>query len=274
MKSLFIIPTYPPHFNFVYELIKSFEEHDLNADLLFVFTNENEKQQFANEKYKSIVLPEKYQHIDFHKGLIHLKKFYGLYESIKMNYRYAAVIDSESRFIKSIDTFQCMKDFCNRKEIHATPVNNPFITRLTVSPFKFFNADDEKRLRIITNNGINYFWFNNLPIYDLNVVNDFFNFLSLDRYISISTDFDFDYTTYIYYALLYHDYKLMLLPENLCISGNDGSSIMEFIGFYSKQIDDRKSQEIVNFIKPYWLCNGVSAKHSNIFITFHHDRKY
>jgi len=274
MKSLFIIPTHLPHFNYIYELIKSFEEYDLNADLLFVFTNENEKSQFLNTKYQSVVLPEKYHHIDFYKGLIHLKKFYGLYESIKMGYKYAAVIDSESRFIKSINTFECMENFCNEKIVYATPVRNPNITRLTVSPFKFFNNEEKIKLSNITDNGINYFWFNNLPIYDLKVVDDFFNYISLDRYISISTDFDFDYTTYMYYALLYHDYKLTVLPHELCISGDDGCSIMEHIGFYNKRIDKNKEQKVIDFIKPYWICNGASTNHPNIFMTYHHDRNW
>lgn len=274
MKSIFIVPTHPPHFHFANELIESFESHNLNSDLMFVFSNEEEKDLFSNKKYKSVVLDKKYSHIDFKKGIIHLKKFYGLTESIKMNYDYASVIDSECRFIKSIDTHKCMKNFCEEKTVCATPVNNPFITRLTVSPFKFFNEEEKQKLIEITNSGISYFWFNNIPIYDLEITKKFFEFLSLDRYISISTDFDFDYVTYMYYALLYHNYNIKMLPENLCISGNDGSSIIEFIGFHNRFVDINTEQEIVNFIKPYWMCKGTKVSHDNVFLQFHRDRKY
>jgi hypothetical protein len=106
------------------------------------------------------------------------------------------------------------------------------------------------------------------------VVTEFFNYISLDRYISISTDFDFDYNVYMYYALLYHDYKLTVLPHELCISGDDGCSIMEHIGFYNKRVDKNMEQKVIDFIKPYWVCNGTSANHSNVFMTYNHDRQY
>ena len=54
-KIVFLIPTYPPHFFFANNLLKSFYKNKLNeqADIYFVFTNEDEASQFKTKyKYK------------------------------------------------------------------------------------------------------------------------------------------------------------------------------------------------------------------------------
>jgi hypothetical protein len=44
----FIIPTYPPRYEYAKNLLKSFKEQkfDKQADLWFCFTNKTEKEQF------------------------------------------------------------------------------------------------------------------------------------------------------------------------------------------------------------------------------------
>jgi len=271
-KSIIIIPTHPPHYHFIEEFIKSYKQYDINADLMFVFSNESDRLLFNNEDYINVVLPEEFSHIDFHKGIIHLKKFFGLQESIKLGYDFAGVVDSETRVIKSVDANVLFENFCRDKIVHGTICDNHFITRLTISPFKFFNEEEVVRLKQITNNGLVFFWFTNIPIYDLSIFKLFNERISLSDYCAISSDFDFDYTVFMYYALLYHDYKLEVVPEHLSISGNDGSSIMEYIGFYPSSVDENVSQSILDYIKPYWICDGAKGMRDDIFMKFHYDR--
>ena len=272
-KSIIIVPTYPPHYPFIEELIKSYEQYDINADLMFVFSNESDRLSFNNENYINVVLPDEFSHIDFHRGIIHLKKFFGLQESIKLGYNFAGVVDSETRVIKSIDANVLFENFCRDKLVYGTICDNPWITRLTVSPFKFFNEEEVVRLKEITNNGLIYFWCSNIPIYDLSIFKLFNERISLSDYCSISSDFDFDYTVFMYYALLYHDYRLEVVPKHLSISGNDGSSIIEYLGFYPSSIPENISQEVLDYIKPFWINHGTKGMRDDIFLKFNYDRQ-
>ena len=58
-KVAFIIPTYPPHFNFAKNFLDTFRKNYLNlqADLFFIFSNESEAQEFGEYEYK-IILPD------------------------------------------------------------------------------------------------------------------------------------------------------------------------------------------------------------------------
>ncbi len=58
-KIAFLVPTYPPHFWRARDLVKSFKKHKLNkqADLWFVFTNDDEAKQFGRWDDK-VMMPE------------------------------------------------------------------------------------------------------------------------------------------------------------------------------------------------------------------------
>ena len=58
-KVAFIIPTYPPHFNYAKNFLDTFRKNYLNlqADLFFIFSNESEAQEFGEYEYK-IILPD------------------------------------------------------------------------------------------------------------------------------------------------------------------------------------------------------------------------
>lgn len=98
-KVAFIIPTYPPHFNYAKNFLDTFRKNYLNlqADLFFIFSNESEAQEFGEYEYK-IILPDELRIFE-NGGIINIKKFFAL-KSLQNQYDYYIVLDSESEIIK------------------------------------------------------------------------------------------------------------------------------------------------------------------------------
>jgi hypothetical protein len=272
MKALYVIPIYPPHYHFAYKLIESFKKYELNADLMFVFTTESDKNAFENNEYLSMVLPNEHQRIDRSTTLISLKKYCGLLEAKKLGYKYAAAIDSESQFVKSVDSYACMEKYCTDKFVVSSPTYNSQTTHIVQSPFKFFDAQEVSRLMEITK-GNQYFWFNNMCIYDLDAFEQFIQKVPLIDFINKGFWMDFEYIIYMYYCFLYQGYNIVYLPPELDISQQGGGlSIMEFIGNNRQGVDTEAAQRAVDFIKPYWLPHAAPASHENVFLIYHYDR--
>ena len=75
-KIAFIIPTYPPHFNYAKNFLETFRKNSLNlqADLFFIFSDESEAQEFGEYEYK-IILPDELRIFE-NGGIINIKKFF------------------------------------------------------------------------------------------------------------------------------------------------------------------------------------------------------
>ena len=108
IKACFLCPIYDSnsHFDFGYGLIDSLIINHITTELVFVFSNNEQKEKFEKEaflrfKYQvaSIVLPKE---LEQYKSKVTVKKFYGLKELMN-DYDYIACIDCETKFIKNAD---------------------------------------------------------------------------------------------------------------------------------------------------------------------------
>ena len=122
-KIAFIIPTYPPHFNYAKNFLDTFRKNYLNlqADLFFIFSDESEAQEFGEYEYK-IILPDELRIFE-NGGIINIKKFFAL-KSLQNQYDYYIVLDSESEIIKNVDLYSICNSIYETKKLYGNTVWN------------------------------------------------------------------------------------------------------------------------------------------------------
>ena len=201
-KITFLIPTYPPHFKYAKDLLTSFYKNNLDkqADLFFIFTDEKEKVEFG-ECYSYIILPKELRVFE-NKGIINIKKFYGI-SQLKDRYNYIIILDDESKFIKNINLEKLCNNYFKNKILYGNNCSDPCNCASIV----------HSRLdAIFPNNNIDknlYLWFNQLCIYKSDTIDDFFNKINYKEIIKKISYHDFDYYIYMYYLILYQGFSIV-----------------------------------------------------------------
>jgi len=115
------------------------------------------------------------------------KKYFALH-LLKNQYSYCATIDSEIEFVNTNNILCKFESFCNNKKIIGSSINtNDFRHTLIKDinlPSAIFYKDTEyyDKLTDITNNFNIYFWFSDIPIYDMSYITDFFEFIGFNDY--------------------------------------------------------------------------------------------
>ena len=223
-KICFLIPVYPPHFDYLDNLISSFTKYNYQkqADIYIVFTNEEEKESYKNNQVNSIVLPSKYR-IFKNKGIINIKKLWGLYELKDSQYDYILVLDAEALIIKEVNLNTLFNQFYNKKILWGNQVTSgglPRVNKIRNSCKRFFKDKDKLNTNL-------YLWFNQPCIYKVKYLIDFFNKINFINNIKNLTWNDFDYYIYMYYLILYHDFQVkdLELISNYGVCESDTSLI-------------------------------------------------
>lgn len=209
-KICFIMPIYPPHFEYANAFIRSFFHFsfDLQADLIFVFTSKSEARIFRHTNfkgyYKSLILP-KYLSVSRDEGIINIKKFYAL-KKLHNIYEWLIIVDSESEMIKHVSLENLCKDFYAKKCLYgnatiwdASKVKNE--SKKFFAPFI--------RTKVIPNDNL-YFWFNQPCIYKGAFIEEFFRATNLNRLSDLLNlnFYCFDFYIYGYFLLLYKDFRI------------------------------------------------------------------
>lgn len=255
----FLVPVYPPHFKYAKSLEESFKLHqfDKQADLWFIFTDETEKEKFGYyDNY--IILPEHLRNFR-NNGIINIKKFYGLYR-LKDKYEYIIVLDSESLFVRNINLESICNDFWNKKVLYGNKVlseGKERTTTIQVSCRSYFNNNHN-----IKNDDL-YLWFNQPCIYKTDTLDDFFRLISYKEKASAFSWHDFDYYIYMYYLLLYKNFRI----EDLEIESNYGvcEASLDYIFFKSNKYEQCD----------IYMCSQATFKkfdNLKLFIICHIDR--
>jgi len=207
------MPIYPPHFGYANEFISSFfkYEFDKQADLIFVFTDEKEREEFKNTNfkgyYKSLVLPE-FLRVSKGQGIINIKKFFALL-SLKDEYEYSLIVDSESEFCKNVDLLSLFNEFYAKKILYGNETRGDASAIKNTSK-KFF---EEKFLNQSFENEELYLWFNQPCIYKNSFLEEFFKAIKMNSFkdlLSLSWH-SFDYYVYMYFLIFYKEFKIVNL---------------------------------------------------------------
>lgn len=281
-KTVFIVPTYSSHFQKSYELEKSFLDYDVNADLLFVLTNQHEYEIFNLKNSQKMFLEENFAKGVDSRGIITIKKLKGVEFASQEGYEYAIVMDCESTFTKKYDAYQAAKYLSDRKKIYSTTTNHHILIEINTRGADFFNEEDKNKLKILTKNFTEFFWFNDIAFYDLSNTKKFFETVygedKLNNFYSKMSSAHFDHIIYVYYCLLYENYQLINLNEKISLPIDPFShfhlSALESIGDRSTRdrVTDENAKKLLQEINPFWLPYGTKLTTDNSFILFHQDR--
>ena len=211
-KTTTIIPIYQPHFGYGINLLDSFREHS-SDDIFFVFSNSEEARVFStltDKKYDSIILD---QELVNSGSIITVKKLFGLKEIFE-RYDYIGVLDSEIKFVRNIDTDIVYKEIFDSKILK---VNNSLkggeVIKNTAEKMKLINNEI---LIQETNNFSQYWWFNEIHVYEKNTFFRFYEYLSkLDNYHEIMNDWwCFDFILYGIWLITNEGFKTKnMMPE-------------------------------------------------------------
>ena len=267
MAIAFICPLYDMknHFDLALDLYKSKIEYDIKSDMIFIFSNEEQKDKFAmrlktelgvDNIYYSII-PEK---LNIYSAKAVTKKLYGLKEFMG-KYEYIILTDCESAFVKHFDAEQLAEEIWNSRDMLASNIspNGFFIMRICYKAMGlYYNRKLRKSLGTFKYN----FWFNELQVYKCSYLPGFFEWLKkFDMEKICNTWHCFEYYIFYAYLCLEHDYTIKKY-KYVCMGG-----INEYIGKFSK----KKQTEILNNMNLHWTSSQEILP-EQVVMRFHLDR--
>lgn len=236
----FLIPIYPPHYNYLKFMNKLTENHTFT--IIFVLTTIDDcvllKNYIKNKTtttFKNIryIILEEDSNVSKHipninhrdKGIINIKKLYGLYyiTHIKKtnDFDYIIAIDSEIEFINLDNLYEKCKNYCDKKTVIAgdTTVRNnvhSFLDNIHINSISYIHANDIDIVNKETNNGKYYFWYSDLNIYDCKLLPNFFTYINFNNFASFIEKMNFwtfEYIIYYYYCIAHSGYKILCMND-------------------------------------------------------------
>lgn len=264
-KVAFICPLYDMqnHFDLAYNLLKSKIDLNIEADLWFIFTDNEQKDKFSkliknlNQELKYLILPVT---LDIYKSKVTIKKMFALKQLMK-EYDFLAAIDSESLFIKSVDFAIIFNEIWeNQSNLNSNiSIDGIHILR---NCYKAIGLYEDKILRKEFGNYKYNFWFNEIPIYKCDTLPDFFQWISnfsIEKWGNEWCCFEY----YLYVAFLLKEKKFHLRKYKYYSPGG----IMEYIGHFSR----KKQLKIMEKFQTHWTSN-TNVLNDSIYMLFHLDR--
>ena len=274
-KVAVIIPVHPPKKNYLVELLKTYSVNKIYIDIFLVFTSIQDKMFFSDvltDNIHNIVLDSNIDLNILAKNLsfINFKKIYALnYLSLHFEYKYSIVIDCDSYFLNMQNIYSICERFCLKKEVYGTKSYEKNMSGVPLACKNFiekFSNSNHNKLDIET-----YFWFSQIPIYDMNLCKQFLKFINYNSYNIINdiTYSTFDYIIYMYYCVIYHNYKIIDL-NNL----NIYTSIQPHWSLEYNIDNTIMKQLLSNNIEINWQSyNFKDVINDNICMIYHTDRR-
>ena len=255
-KVAFLMPIYPPHYGYCKEAISSFKNNNLDkqADFWLVFTHEDEAQAFGEYENK-IVLPENLREFR-NRGIINIKKIYGL-SQLKELYEYVLVVDSEISFIRDINIYDLCNKYFERKILLGNQATISKTASLIQDSNKIFFANANNKELIDTQL---YLWFNQPCFYKMAHFDEFYEIIGGIDGLKCLCWSNFDYYMYMYYLILFHNFKI----KNLEAMADCGV------------LENREPIEVDSRYLPFIMMCSVNMRENvdneNLFMIIHLDR--
>lgn len=264
--ACFLSPIHPPKFNHGLNFIKTYNEFFNDDHIYLVFSSIDEENTFlnlaSNLRFRSIVCPT----LKSPLSPTTEKKFFGIQEIFKnTNFVNVGVVDIDTDFFKHLDYSQLFHEHNSQKTIYGNDYQfTPY--PILESPLKFFNEEDQTRIKEMTSNCRAYFWFNDIPIYNRKYFLNFIKYINYNNRDHELVWMDFDFIIYAYYLMLKENFVLKpILVNNELLNGI----------FLEDQltIDSVIFNEIYEKIQPMWIVKEID-KHlmTKTFMHLHIDR--
>ena len=260
-KITFLVPIYPPHFKYAENIIKTWQKYklDTQSDIWFIFTNDEEHAEFRDWN-NSIVLPAEFRIFE-NRGIINIKKLYAI-QQLKDKYDYICVLDSETEFLKNVNLLDICDNYFNKRELYGNLVyeeGRERTEKIKAACKEYFYQYENIELL----NTDFYLWFNQPCIYKTDNIDDFLEKIDFRNNLSKLRWEDFDYYLYMYYLLLFRDFKIV----DIGIDSNYGicETSEAFLTFRNN-----------NYLKAnIYMCSKSMVdlfNNPNLFLAIHVDR--
>jgi len=212
-----VIPIHPPKKDFVKQLLYTYIKNSEFVDIFFVISSEQDFRQLLDVDFMDaalIFLPPGVEHKIARFAHAVFKKLYGLDYVTKLErYDYALALDSEIDLLDLSDIHEICIEVCARKEIYGCQSDWPFA-----------NTINKRCQNFLTKNFIDcsaidrsiYFWWSQLPVYDLKIVRPFLEEIGwgdVDRILGWLSWSCFENIIYLYYCVACHGYSLIKLDD-------------------------------------------------------------
>lgn len=205
MESCTIIPVHPPHYEYALGALRTHEQF-VGTNLYFVFSSDTDLNLFKQTQadgFNYLVYPDK---LTKEQNVITAKKFYAINELSKQ-YKYIGVFDSETLFVKEMDSDIVYKEICDSKIFKANVRRDSDHISDVAEMMGYL---DNETLIQETEGFTLYWWFNEICVYEASLFNEFYEWLLNHPNASkITNEFKcFDYLLYSIWLVCNKGYKI------------------------------------------------------------------
>jgi hypothetical protein len=207
------VPTYYPKFHFALNFLRTHNKF-AKTDLYFGFSTPNEQLMFENLVQKSDEFKEISKHYGYliipcigGRGIINQKKILGV-DALSNHYDYIGVFDDETVFVKPFDSSIIYEEIANSKSFKSN-LRNDHLTHLKGVADLMLLSENKDLIRE-TDNFTQYWWFNEICVYETGYFKEFFNWLiNHENSVEIMMSFEcFDYLLYSMWLIAFKQFKL------------------------------------------------------------------
>tara|TARA_B110000503_G_scaffold130965_1_gene204946 strand:+ start:9239 stop:10033 length:795 start_codon:yes stop_codon:yes gene_type:complete len=261
LNTATIIPLHKEKFKYAIEALISFHKHSSNENLYFIFSNIKEYKYFCSLtdlSYKYLIVPS---NMDLSINPINKKKFYGLDYLFSKGFNLVGVLDCEVLFVNSFNSKKLYKNIFNRSyfKSNQSTKGSSIIKYIATK----LNVANNPHLISQTNNYTQYWWFNEICVYEKDLFLEFSKWVfSLNNFKDIISDpICFDYLLYSIWLIVFKNYNLKLI---------DPLNTYEFGALEHNFLSKETSLKFNSYIDAYSLPD---IPH-HIIIQIHSDRTH
>ena len=277
-NTAFVIPTHPPHYHYIYNLIWRLEQAKIHIDIFLVFSNTSDFELFNfKSSIKPIIIPSMPKWSEIQTPVVVFKTFYALKQLAATTYDYFIVCDSEIDIIGENLTNENLREkittiFANRNiysgDVSDNSITNGYLREILDKSAGVFNETDRESLRLITKDFTQYIWWSDMPVFRRADLDKFF-----DRIDETKVSwYVFNHIVYLYFLILTDDFKIV---DTTNITGMNWSLEHPNI-VYNKTMIDKLSELGVGFswvvYKSFLTMKDHFKKDKKTIILYHLDR--
>ena len=216
------------------------------------FSNSDDKNYFTSKiNIKNFIIMDD-QLYSSCGNIITFKKIFGLYK-IFYNYDYIGVFDAETQFVRKFDSDIIYPEIFNTKYLKCnTATGGGHIVKHVAS---IINLVENKKLLKETKNFTQYWWFNEIHVYEKNTFFEFFKFINQHKMKnSILNEFlCFDYILYGIWLICFRDFKCKHYFEGVdfsygAIEYNKDDNVTEIFNSYLDHTPNYQKYEKIKVI--------------------------
>lgn len=255
-KVCTFVPTYYPKFQFALNFLRSHNKF-VKTDLYFGFSTPEEQLMFEKLVQESDQFEEISKHYGYliipcigGRGVINQKKILAM-NTLSNHYDYIGVFDDETIFVKPFDSSVIYKEISNSKSFKSN-LRNDHLTHLKGVADLMLLSENQDLIKE-TDNFTQYWWFNEICVYESEYFKEFFSWLTKhENFVEMMTSFEcFDYLLYSIWLITFKQFKLDKRMQNYSFGAgaietnyDDDEISNEFVSYADRNVNHENIEHI------------------------------